>query len=83
MHERTVAVPMRAGRMETFITHPEQGGPFPAVVMYMDFRGVREELFDIARRVATVGYYCMIRELAPCQVEYRCEARKMISWGRS
>src|SRR5262245_10314905 len=46
--------------METFITHPEQGGPFPPVVFYMDIWGVREELYDLARRVATVGYCAIV-----------------------
>lgn len=46
--------------METFITHPEQDGPFPPVILYMDVWGVREELYDLARRVATVGYYAMV-----------------------
>jgi len=49
--------------METFITHPEQDGPFAAVVLYMDVWGIREELFDIARRIATVGYYCAVPDL--------------------
>ena len=63
MHERTVAIPTQAGQMETFIIYPEQGGPFPAVVIYMDFWGVREELFDIARKVGTVGYYSVVPDL--------------------
>lgn len=49
--------------METFVTHPSENGPFPAVIIYMDMWGVREELLDIARRVATVGYYCMVPDL--------------------
>lgn len=60
MHERVVGVPTKDGRMEAFVTHPEQDGPFPPVVFYMDVWGVREELYDLARRVATVGYYCMV-----------------------
>ena len=60
MQERFVEVPTKDGRMETFVTHPEQGGPFPPVVFYMDVWGVREELYDLARRVATVGYYVMV-----------------------
>ena len=63
MHERVVAIPTPDGQVESFITHPEEDGPFPAVVLYMDFWGVREELFDIARRVGTVGYYCMVPDL--------------------
>ena len=43
MYDRTVAIPTQAGQMETFITHPEEGGPFPAVVIYMDFWGVRAQ----------------------------------------
>ena len=34
-----------------------------AVVLYMDIRGVREELYDLARRVATVGYYVILPDL--------------------
>ena len=60
MNERFVEIPTRDGRMETFVTHPEQDGPFPPVVIYMDVWGVREELYDIARRVAAVGYYGVV-----------------------
>lgn len=49
--------------MDTFITHPQDGGPFPAVVVFMDVWGLREELFDIARRIATIGYYCLVPNL--------------------
>jgi len=78
MRERTVAIPTQAGQMETFITHPNEGGPFPAVVIYMDFWGVREELFDIARRVGTVGYCCMLPDLYYRQgrVRNECATRK-------
>ena len=86
MHDRTVAIPTRAGRMETFITHPEEGGPFPAVVIYMDFWGLREELFDIARRVGTVGYYVMVPDLyyrqGRVRNEWRNEKNEMISAHR-
>lgn len=56
MRERFVDVPTVDGQMKTFITHPQAGGPFPAVILYMDIWGVREQLFDLARRIATVGY---------------------------
>jgi carboxymethylenebutenolidase len=60
MKERLIDIATRNGKMDTFITYPEEGGPHPAVVLYMDVWGLREELFDVARRIATVGYYCLV-----------------------
>ncbi len=63
MREQFVDIKTAEGVMEAFVTQPEQGGPFPAVILYMDIWGVREELYDIARRVGTVGYYCLVPDL--------------------
>lgn len=60
MIEKTVDIPTADGRMDTFIVHPDEGGPFPSVFILMDIWGLREELFDIARRIATVGYHCIL-----------------------
>lgn len=69
--------------MDTFIAHPEGRGPFPAVVVYMDFWGFREELFDVVRRVASVGYYTIMPNLYHRQGKVRTafydEGGKMIS----
>src|SRR3989454_5334171 len=75
MRERLLAIETPSGRMETFVTHPEQDGPFPPVVIYMDIWGVREELFEIARRVGTVGYYCLVPDLYYRQGKVRHEFR--------
>ena len=53
----------RDGRMPVFITHPEEGGPHPTVILFMDALGIREELRDMARRIGTVGYYVMLANL--------------------
>jgi carboxymethylenebutenolidase len=53
----------KASAMETFICHPERGGPFPAVMLLMDAPGIREELRDMARRLGTVGYYVLLPNL--------------------
>lgn len=63
MHEKIVDIPTVDGRMETFVVHPEDGGPFSPVVIYMDVWGLREELYDIARKVAVVGYYVLLPDL--------------------
>ena len=49
--------------MECFISHPDEGGPHPAVIIFMDIWGLREELFDIARRVGREGYYCIVPDM--------------------
>lgn len=60
MRERLADFPTADGRMDAFVTHPEEGGPFPAVLVLMDIWGLREELFDVARRIAVVGYHCTV-----------------------
>jgi carboxymethylenebutenolidase len=60
MKERIANVTTKAGHMPTFVTHPEENGPFPPIVIFMDVWGVREELFDIARRIGTVGYCVLV-----------------------
>jgi carboxymethylenebutenolidase len=63
MIETTPDIATADGAMESFICRPERGGPFPAVLMLMDAPGIREELRDMARRLATVGYYVVLPNL--------------------
>lgn len=51
------------GVMNTFVVHPEEGGPHPVILFYMDAPGKREELHDMARRLATVGYFVVLPNL--------------------
>jgi carboxymethylenebutenolidase len=63
MIEQTLDIPTKDGQMETFICHPERGGPVPAIFLMMDAPGIREELRDMARRLAAVGYYVLLPHL--------------------
>src|SRR6266852_3374308 len=63
MIEKQIDLPTKAGAMDTFICHPERRGPWPAIIFYMDAPGIREELRDMARRLATVGYYVLLPNL--------------------
>ncbi len=63
MHERQLDIETKDGRMSTFIVHPERGGPYPIILFFMDAPAIREELRDMARRFATVGYYVMLPNL--------------------
>ncbi len=86
MIERTLDISTPSGSMETFIVHPQASGPHPAVVLYMDVWGIREELRDIARRIATVGYYCLLPDLyyrqGTVRTEYRDKNNRMVSMDR-
>src|SRR5215469_2821353 len=63
MIEDTLDIITKSGAMETFVCRPERGGPFPPVFMLMDAPGIREELRDMARRLATVGYWVLLPNL--------------------
>jgi carboxymethylenebutenolidase len=60
-HEVDIVTPH--GVMDTFVTHPERDGPFPVIFFYMDAPGIREELRDMARRLATAGYAVVLPNL--------------------
>src|SRR5881394_3007644 len=62
MIEQTLNIATRDGPMETFICRPERG-VHPAVLFLMDAPGIREELRDMARRLATVGYCVLLPNL--------------------
>ena len=63
MIDRHLDIGTRDGAMNTFVTHPDEGGPHPVVFFYMDAPGKREELHDMARRIATVGYFVVLPNL--------------------
>lgn len=56
-------IPTADGAMNTFVVYPEERGPHPVVLFYMDAPGKREELHDMARRLASVGYFVVLPNL--------------------
>jgi carboxymethylenebutenolidase len=63
MIEQHIDIPTADGAMNSFVVHPEEAGPHPVVLFYMDAPGKREELHDMARRIAAVGYYVVLPNL--------------------
>ncbi len=63
MIDREIDIQTKDGVMNTFITHPEEEGPHPVVIILMDAPGKREELHDMARRLGSAGYYVMLPNL--------------------
>ena len=63
MNERETAVGTDDGQMTTFVCHPDDEGPFPVAVVYMDGVGYRDQIKENARRFAADGYYCVAPDL--------------------
>jgi carboxymethylenebutenolidase len=63
MIEHHLDIPTADGAMNSFVVHPEEGGPHPVVLFLMDAPGKREELHDMARRIASVGYFVVLPNL--------------------
>ena len=63
MIEKNVEIATPDGSMTTFVCHPERDGPAPPILFFMDAPGIREELRDMVRRLASVGYYVALPNL--------------------
>lgn len=63
MIETFLDIPTPDGAMNSFIVHPDEGGPHPVVLFLMDAPGMREELRDMSRRLASAGYYVIASQL--------------------
>jgi carboxymethylenebutenolidase len=81
---KAIDIPTPDGTMDGYAAHPGGDGPFPLVVLFMDIWGLREELFAIARRIASHGYYCVVPNLFYREGKIRYERRnadgKMLSF---
>jgi carboxymethylenebutenolidase len=63
MYEQDVVVTTKHGRMPAFVAAPSEGGPYPPIIFYMDAPGTREELRNMARRIARHGYVCILPDM--------------------
>jgi carboxymethylenebutenolidase len=51
------------GLCESYVSYPDSGGPFPAVLFYMDGVGFRPTLHRMADRIASAGYFVFLPNL--------------------
>jgi carboxymethylenebutenolidase len=63
MNEREIEITTDDGTMSVFTVHPKIGENFPAVILYMDASGIRDELLDMCRRIAEQGYFVLLPDL--------------------
>lgn len=75
MNASAVDIVTADGIMDAYAASPGGQGPFPLVIMFMDIWGLREELFDLARKVAAQGYYCVLPNLFYRKGKIRYERR--------
>ena len=69
MFENEITINTGEGQMNTFIVHPDEDGPYPVILFLMDAPGKREELHQMARRIAACGYWVMLPNLYYRRVE--------------
>jgi carboxymethylenebutenolidase len=48
------------GSCDSYVSYPDTGGPFPAVIFYMDGIGIRPVLREMADRIAEKGFYVLL-----------------------
>ena len=63
MIELELDIKRKEGQMNTLVVHPDEDGPHPIILFLMDAPGKREELHQMARRIATCGYWVMLPNL--------------------
>ena len=54
-----VVVPVGDESMKGFLARPAQGGPHPAVIVWMEIFGVNAHIRDVTERVAREGYVAL------------------------
>ena len=63
MKEQALKLQTADGTMPVWTYRPDGDGPFPAVIFYMDGVAIRPILFEMARRLASHGYYVALPDL--------------------
>lgn len=51
------------GMCPSYLYRPAAGGPWPAVLVYMDGLGIRPAMLEIGERLAAHGYYVLLPDL--------------------
>jgi len=59
----TVRVPAEGAMLPAYLAHPEQGGPWPLILVAQEIFGVHEHIKDVCRRLAKLGYLAIAPEL--------------------
>jgi len=58
-----ISIKTRDGICPSYVYRPAAGGPWPAVLVYMDGLGIRPAMLELGERLATQGYYVLLPDL--------------------
>ena len=58
-----IAIECRDGACRSFVYRPAAGGPWPAVLVFMDGIGIRPAVLAVGERLATHGYVVLLPDL--------------------
>jgi carboxymethylenebutenolidase len=58
-----IQIRTRDGSCPSYVYRPRSGGPWPAVLVFMDGLGIRPAMLEIGERLATHGYYTLLPDL--------------------
>ena len=76
MIEKELEIPTRDGSMNVYSASPDEVDFCPTVIFLMDAPGKRQELHDMAMRIATVGYHVLLPNLY-----YRKSKNFQMNWS--
>jgi carboxymethylenebutenolidase len=58
-----IEIETRDGTCPAYVYRPAAGGPWPAVLVYMDGLGIRPAMLELGERLATYGYFVLLPDL--------------------
>lgn len=63
MPPEKIAITTDDGTCPAHVFQPQDNGPWPAVLFFMDGIGIRPALFEMAEKMASAGYYVLLPDL--------------------
>ncbi len=60
MKTQMIDIKTQDGNCDAFIAYPEDNGSYPAVLFFMDAFGPRDYLYEMAKTIASRGYYVLL-----------------------
>lgn len=61
--ESKINITTRDGVCPSYVYRPEETGPWPAVLVFMDGLGIRPAMLELGQRLATYGYFVLLPDL--------------------